>query len=110
MDNVIKLADGRQLALREAANNSSVAGPQGYTSVVITRLQVATISAVPVVELKSCVTVNVMAVQLVKINKYYYNAFFLFKKIPRYKIFQIVVFETVVDIWYKTTITCVFGN
>ncbi|XP_060879629.1 uncharacterized protein LOC132951719 [Metopolophium dirhodum] len=30
MDNVIKLADGRQLTLREAASNSSVAGPQGY--------------------------------------------------------------------------------
>jgi len=30
MDNVIKLADGRQLTLREAFSNSSVVGPQGY--------------------------------------------------------------------------------
>jgi len=30
MDNVIKLAGDRQLTLREAASNSSVAGPQGY--------------------------------------------------------------------------------
>jgi len=30
MDNVIKLADGRELTLSEEASNSSVAGPQGY--------------------------------------------------------------------------------
>ncbi|XP_060856739.1 uncharacterized protein LOC132934455, partial [Metopolophium dirhodum] len=30
MDNVIKLLGGRQLTLREAASNSSVADPQGY--------------------------------------------------------------------------------
>jgi len=63
------------------------------TSVAIARL-VATIKVVPnvpVVGLKSCATVNTMAVQLVKINTYNNNAFFLFLKIPRYIIFQIVV-------------------
>lgn len=30
MDNVIKLADGRQLTLREVASNNSVASPRRY--------------------------------------------------------------------------------
>jgi len=47
MDNVIKLADGRQLTLREAASNSSVIRALKGTSVVIARLVAATTSAVP---------------------------------------------------------------
>jgi len=67
MDNVIKLKDGRQLTLREAASNSSVSRLQGYQ-----RCHCKTgrnnKCIVPVVGLESCVTVNDMAVQLVKIN------------------------------------------
>lgn len=67
MYNVIKLAGDRQLTLREAASNSSVAGPQGYQrchcKTGCNNKRCACRGA------ENYVIVNVMGVQIVKTNK-----------------------------------------
>jgi len=54
MNNLLKLADDRQLTLREPAGNNFVVGPQGNQRCYFN----ATVNVVPVTGLKSCGTVN----------------------------------------------------